>query len=168
MMISRAASPDLRRDALKTSPPAMPRSRPFGRKLSTTAIAKEESEPKESTAASQRGRPVLLGRERRRRYMAANISKAVPITISRTAIAVSRPLRSGWESAVVASALSMITAATPITVPIRKGSAARLRLGESKIKIVTVRGTELNARATAIGSSAPSACHIAPDRPLWC
>ena len=37
--------------------------------------------------------------------------------------------------------------------------------GDSKIKIVTVKGTELNATATAIGSSAPSACHIAPPLP---
>jgi hypothetical protein len=36
-------------------------------------------------------------------------------------------------------------------------------LGESKIKIVTVIGTELTATATAIGISPPSACHIVPD-----
>jgi hypothetical protein len=62
----------------------------------------------------------------------------------------------------------MTTAITPVTQPRRKGSAARLRLGDSKIKMVTVIGTELNATATAIGSSPPSACHIALDRPLSC
>ena len=50
--------------------------------------------------------------------------------------------------------------------PVRKGSAARFRFGDNKIKIVTVMGTVLSATATAIGSSPPSACHIAPDRPL--
>jgi hypothetical protein len=60
----------------------------------------------------------------------------------------------------------MITATTPVTQPTRKGTAARVRLGESKIKIVTVIGTELIATATAIGSNPPSACHIVLDRPL--
>ena len=81
-------------------------------------------------------------------------------------MAVSGPLRGGSGRAEAPSALRMITAATPITHPTRKGSAARFRLGESKIKMVTVMGTELSATATAIGSSPPSACHIAPDRPL--
>ena len=45
--------------------------------------------------------------------------------------------------------------------PTRNGSAARFLFGDSKIKIITVIGTELRATATAIGSSAPSACHIA-------
>jgi hypothetical protein len=58
-------------------------------------------------------------------------------------------------------------AATPITQPTRKGSAARPRFGDSKIKIVTVKGTELSATAKAIGSSAPSPSHIPPDHPLW-
>jgi hypothetical protein len=53
----------------------------------------------------------------------------------------SGPLRNGFARAAAPAALTVMTAATPITQPTRKGSAARPRFGDSKIKIVTVKGT---------------------------
>ena len=64
------------------------------------------------------------------------------------ALARSGLIRGGLGRAEAKNILSTITPATPMTDPMRNGSAATFRLGESKIKIVTVMGTELIATAT--------------------
>ena len=90
-----------------------------------------------------------------RRWTMPSTMSAAPTIISSTAVVVSGPLRDGSGRAEAPTTLRMITAATPITHPMRKGSAALFRLGDSKIKMVTVMGTVLSATATAIGSSPP-------------
>ena len=68
--------------------------------------------------------------------------------------------RHAWASSV----LSATTTKSPMTQPIRNGSAERDRFGDSRMKIVAMIGTELSATATANGRMWPIACTSLPSR----
>src|SRR5215203_6185246 len=145
---------------LRIRPAVTPSTRPFGRKLSATATANDDSGPNESTDRSQLGTPAVCDLERHRNEIAAPQIRTVPMTIFRTAASVSCTRRRASGSALAPSVLRNITSAIPITHPSRNGNADAFRLGENKIMVMTMIGTELTARATAIGSKGPTACHM--------
>jgi hypothetical protein len=86
---------------------------------------------------------------------------ATPSKIWRAAITVSgrrgeREVGTPWARSVNRNS----TTKMPTAQPTRNGSAARERLGESRMKMLAMTGTELRAAASAIGRIGTIACTV--------
>ena len=68
----------------------------------------------------------------------------------------------GWGIEFAAIVPTVTTVMAPTTHARRKGRADVFRLSDRRMRIVAMIGTELKAAATAMGSSDPNACVMAP------
>src|SRR6478752_1606687 len=139
-------------------PAAIPSSRPLGRKFRTIASPKDGPGPNDRTLFNHEAPWARAGwRTARTPETIPRITRAVPMMISATPNAVCCVRTEATGSAWAPRAATDTTRVSPATQPIRNAAPEMFRFGESRIKIVAVIGTELNATATAIGSSCPSA-----------